>query len=96
MAWCESNGLPKPELQHKFFASRRWRFDYCWPAWRVALEVEGGAFKKDGGRHTRGAGFRKDIEKYNAAVLEGWGTVPCPSRTTVPYVNAGHFEGGVE
>lgn len=56
--------------EHRFHPTRRWRFDYAWPEYMIALEVEGGAFVR--GRHTRGAGFRNDIEKYNEATLAGW------------------------
>jgi len=65
-----SVGLPAPVREHRFHAVRRWRFDYAWLAEKVALEVEGGVWT--GGRHTRGAGFLADIEKYNAAVVAGW------------------------
>jgi hypothetical protein len=41
----------------------------------VALEVEGGAWS--GGRHTRGAGFLGDMEKYNAAAILGWCVLRC-------------------
>lgn len=34
------------------------------------MEVEGGAFIR--GRHTRGAGFRRDLEKYSEAAAMGW------------------------
>jgi hypothetical protein len=63
-------GLPRPEREWKFDAKRRWRFDFAWPERMVALEVEGGVWT--GGRHTRGAGFVKDIEKYNRAAVLGW------------------------
>ncbi len=66
----EVRGLPRPEREWKFDAKRRWRFDYAWPEKMVALEVEGGVWT--GGRHTRGAGFLKDIEKYNRAAVLGW------------------------
>ena len=56
--------------EHRFAVPRRWRFDYCWPTERVALEVEGATWTQ--GRHTRGAGYRKDCEKYNAAAALGW------------------------
>lgn len=56
--------------EHRFAINRRWRFDFCWPAQRLAVECEGGTFA--GGRHTRGSGFESDAEKYNAAVLAGW------------------------
>ena len=63
-------GIPRPEREWKFDAKRRWRFDYAWPERMIALEVEGGVWT--GGRHTRGAGFVKDIEKYNRAAVLGW------------------------
>lgn len=62
--------LPRPVAEHRFHETRDWRFDYAWVAQRVALEVDGGAFAS--GRHTRGAGFRRDLEKRNAAVVAGW------------------------
>lgn len=58
------------ETEHRFDASRQWRFDFAWPALHLAVEIEGGVFT--GGRHTRGAGFVSDMEKYNAAALAGW------------------------
>jgi hypothetical protein len=66
----EVRGLPRPEREWKFEAKRRWRFDYAWPERMIALEVEGGVWT--GGRHTRGAGFLKDVEKYNRAAVLGW------------------------
>lgn len=63
-------GLPEPEREYRFAPSRRWRFDFCWPAAMVAAEAEGGHWT--GGRHTRGGGFEADAEKYNAAALLGW------------------------
>ena len=62
--------LPEPEREYRFDPVRRWRFDFAWPAQKVAAECEGGTYS--GGRHTTGAGFEKDTEKYNAAVLQGW------------------------
>ena len=53
-----------------FHPKRKWRFDYAFPAQKIALEVEGGIFT--GGRHTRAKGFLGDIEKYNQATLLGW------------------------
>lgn len=54
----------------RFHPQRKWRFDYAIPAARVAVEVEGGVFT--GGRHTTGAGFTADLEKYNTAESMGW------------------------
>jgi len=57
-------------MEFKFHPTRRWRFDFCWVLKGVAVEVEGGTWS--GGRHTTGAGFEKDCEKYNAAMLMGY------------------------
>lgn len=57
--------------EYQFHPTREWRLDFAWPVHKVACEIEGGAFS--GGRHTRGAGFTQDCEKYNAATLHGWG-----------------------
>lgn len=56
--------------EYKFHATRRWRFDYAIPHLKLAIEVEGGIWTQ--GRHTRGAGFLGDMEKYNAAAAAGW------------------------
>ncbi len=58
------------EREVVFHPTRGWAFDFAWGVHKVAVEVEGGAFS--GGRHTRGAGFTEDCEKYNAAALYGW------------------------
>jgi hypothetical protein len=72
---CEAYGLPRPVTEHRFDSSRRWRFDFAWPAAKLALEVEGGVWTE--GRHTRGSGFTADIEKYNAATVQGWRVLRC-------------------
>lgn len=68
---CHLAGLPRPVAEFRFAPPRRWRFDWAFTLpYLLAVEVEGGAWV--GGRHTRGAGFVKDMEKYNAATLQGW------------------------
>lgn len=49
---------------------RRWRVDFAWPARRLVVEVEGGIWT--GGRHSRGAGFESDVEKYGRLTADGW------------------------
>jgi len=56
--------------EYQFHPVRKWRFDYAIPEHKIALEVEGGVWTE--GRHTRGVGFLKDIEKYNTGTLLGW------------------------
>ena len=71
LAWhIKTWGLPAPEREYRFDSVRRWRFDFAWPAFLVAAEVEG--LTREGGRHQRMAGFEADAEKYIAAQLAGW------------------------
>jgi len=63
-------GGPKLTREYRFHESRRWRFDFAIPEIRYAFEVEGGTFSRGG--HSRGVGYAKDCEKYNAAALAGW------------------------
>ena len=62
--------LPIPEKEYKFHPKRRWRLDWAFVDAKLAVEQEGAVWCQ--GRHTRGSGFVKDMEKYNALTLEGW------------------------
>ena len=64
------NQLDIPKVEYKFLKNRRFRFDFAWPDRMIAVEIEGGVFS--GGRHTRGVGYTRDLEKYNLATLHGW------------------------
>jgi very-short-patch-repair endonuclease len=66
--WTAYGLNPAAEVQ--FAPPRKWRFDFCFPEPKIAIEIEGGLFIA--GRHGRGAGARKDMEKYNMAGLLGW------------------------
>jgi len=68
-------GLPMPETEFKFLTDRKFRLDYAWPERKLALEQEGGVWKQ--GRHTRGSGFIKDMEKYNLLAATGWRLLRC-------------------
>jgi hypothetical protein len=67
--WWQKIGLAVPEPEYRFHDKRRWRFDYYFPDYKVAIEIEGGVFQY--GRHNRISGFIKDMEKYNAAAEMG-------------------------
>jgi hypothetical protein len=60
------------EAEFCFALPRKWRFDYAIVQndVRVAIEVEGAVWTN--GRHTRGSGFLKDMQKYNEAAVRGW------------------------
>lgn len=62
--------LPAPTREFRFHLVRRWRIDFAWPELQLAVEIEGGIWTR--GRHTRGAGVRADMEKYNALASMGW------------------------
>ena len=56
--------------EYQFCKSRKWRADFAILDLKVLIEIEGGAYS--GGRHVRGTGYIKDMEKYNRATIEGW------------------------
>lgn len=61
--------------EYRFHDERRWRFDFAMPAKKIAVEIEGGIWSN--GRHTRGKGFEQDLEKYQAALVDGWSVYRC-------------------
>jgi very-short-patch-repair endonuclease len=65
-----ASGLNGWVREHAFHPSRKWRIDFARPDIKLAVEVEGGTHT--GGRHTRGAGYEHDCEKYNAMAAMGW------------------------
>ena len=60
----------RPVREFLFHPTRKWRSDFAFPDKMLLVEFEGGVFSK--GRHTRGAGFVADCEKYNSAALLGY------------------------
>jgi very-short-patch-repair endonuclease len=65
-----NNVLPGWIAEYKFHPVRRWRFDFCQPVYKIAIEIDGAVWSN--GRHTRGSGFVKDMEKLNAATVLGY------------------------
>jgi hypothetical protein len=73
------DGLPVP-VREGLFAShwgRRWKLDFCWREYGLAIEIEGLVVRKLAGqlvcmgRHASITGFREDCEKYAHAALLG-------------------------
>lgn len=56
--------IGKDEVQ--FHPTRRWAFDWAFAKAKVAVELDGYAY------HTSRAGWLKDMEKMNEALLLGW------------------------
>jgi hypothetical protein len=64
-------GLPRPVQEFVFHPTRRWRFDWAFPDWQVAVEQDGGTWT--GGRHVRGKGYEEDARKTTTLPLPaGW------------------------
>lgn len=72
---CTSHSLPQPKRELRFHATRKWQLDFAWLFYKVALEVEGGAFSGHG--HRSVGKFLRDLEKYNEAALAGWTVIRC-------------------
>lgn len=81
---CQLHALAiLPLTEYAFHRKRKWRFDYAWPAIKLAVEVQGAVFAQ--GRHTRGAGYTEDCVKLCEAAILGW---------RVLYVTTGMVESG--
>lgn len=72
-------GLPTPELQHRFahHLGRQYRFDFAWPERLLAVEVDGGRWLVRRGKNGRPVpvGFHNHIDDYrklNLAARLGW------------------------
>lgn len=66
---AHGDGLPAGVAEYSFAAPwRAWRFDWAWPAARVAVELDGMAWQAGGGHHNTDA----DREKLNSAAALGW------------------------
>lgn len=67
--WVESilRELQAPEWNrdYHFYPGRDWMMDFAWPHLHVFLEYEGKG-------HSKWNRYHGDVEKYNAAALDGW------------------------
>lgn len=70
-AWCLSRGVVMPVTEWRFHHERKWLMDFAWPDFKIAIEINGGIWRRGGGAHT-GRGHYRDMEKMNAALLLGW------------------------
>lgn len=58
------------EREYKFHPKRKWRFDFAYPQYMIAIEFEGLISEKS--RHTTIVGYTNDCEKYTEAAKLGW------------------------
>jgi very-short-patch-repair endonuclease len=77
---CRAKRMPLFRKEHRFAESvgRGYRFDFAWPEYFCALEIEGLVMRRVngelvvGGRHVNPNGFREDCRKYALAATMGW------------------------
>lgn len=85
---CLSDKLPEFKREFVFHAIRKFRFDFAWPQFKVALEVDGGIF--NGGAHSNPMNILRDMEKGNLATMDGWRVLHyTPSQVKVGLAIAG-------
>lgn len=74
--------LPEPVRQYRFHKKRLWKFDFAWPKYYLAVEIQGGVFMRRfgkggrGGGHATALGQADDYEKFRAAQKLGWALLP--------------------
>lgn len=68
----QDNDIPRWEKNYKFNRpTNSMEFDFAWPEYKVAIEVDGGQWSQNTG-HNSGAGVERDSRKSNYAALQGW------------------------
>lgn len=69
--------LPLTVAEYKFHPERRYLFDYCWPCYSVAVDIQGGIYINPASKgrrsgHVSPKGMENDMEKINLAQSCGW------------------------
>lgn len=75
MLWNRINeaSMPAPETQYLWARPERmFRADFAYVAERILIEVQGGIWARDPGRHNRGSGYTADLQRTNLAMRLGW------------------------
>jgi hypothetical protein len=90
-------GLPAPRTEFSFTSRnlftrhkpprpRAWRWDLCWPLYRLCCDIDGGTWLGRFGGHTSGKGVEANREKDAEALREGWTVL----RVTKQMVESGY------
>jgi hypothetical protein len=86
---CKQQKLPVGVPEFIFHPTRRWRYDRAWPAHRLVVDIDGGAWLHRHGKtahsHGQGAGFERDRKKDAEAMLLGFRVL----RVTTKMVQSG-------
>lgn len=70
LANLKALGVVVPIPEYRFHPVRKHRLDFAWPDQKLGLEVEGGVWTR--GKHGRGSGIVKDMEKACLLACQGW------------------------
>lgn len=65
----------EPVREYRFHPTRQWRWDFAWPQFRIAVEIDGFGFG-----HQSLTGIARGHEKQNAGVELGWRVLRFTSR----------------
>jgi hypothetical protein len=81
---CRIHRLPPPQRQWSLLKSvqeprkdgkpipRRWDFDWCWPEYKIIVEIDGGIWRPGGGAHSHPIDLTRNMLKRNDAALAGF------------------------
>lgn len=61
----------EPIRQHRALPPRKWKLDFAWPSFLVAVEIQGLI-----GHHRTVKGMVDDLEKFRAHQVAGWIILP--------------------
>lgn len=68
----EAHGFKDFVREHVFAPPRKFRFDFAFVGPKIAVEVEGGVWRRGGGAHSHPTNIMRDLEKHNLSVVLGW------------------------
>lgn len=76
--WLKADAIPSlPVEEYQFHPKRRWRFDFAWPEYLIAVEVQGGGPRH---HHATRVGVENDYVKTCTAQAMGWRVFPMTPR----------------
>lgn len=78
--------------EHRFHATRRWRFDFWIESASLAVEIDGGMFAAGGGGHTRGRSRINDMTRDAEAMLMSIRVLRAPPEWVKPGILLAYVE----
>lgn len=71
-AYYVSEGLPEPQFEIQHIPDRLYKLDIGWAEHKIGVEVQGGIWLGKHGAHSTGKAIKRDMEKHNLGLLNGW------------------------